>query len=509
MSSAVSVRQQTIVEESHALARAAEVGDFDRVKMLLAAGAEPNVAGAYGKTPLIGAAAQGHAGIVRLLLEQGAEVNARKSDGFTALISAVFFGHEEVVRMLLAHGADVSLADQTGSTAYNWSLSRGLPQLAKLLKGGGATIAASTVPTAPVRATPPRRAEPAALPQEIAPSEARVKAETDFVAPPSAVDKSVAAAIVVVTAKTAAAATAVPVALAVPAVPESAGTVSVMPPLPGGEPVNVLAPPPPPVAVVPLTSELISESPPLRVKSTARRAPRFARFFQPAVGRVRDSVTWRQLCAAFIIGGLAGGVLALAVGVHESPIAAAPIPAVLATATDGAGTQPEQSPSSFAKDAEQGARKTGPIQTQNLKSVAPASREGVAASDAASKTTARAKDKTDSVSSAPPSKAAHATIERQREERRASSPATVKSVAPEKPKSQPKPASKTSAERPASAATAAAKHTATESFKPRPTAPPSSTPPAATTRTERSSAPRQSSAPQPTASPAKKVIRWP
>ncbi|MBA3323060.1 MAG: ankyrin repeat domain-containing protein [Pyrinomonadaceae bacterium] len=503
MSSAVSIRQQAVVEESHALARAAEGGDLDAVKMLLAAGANVNAAGAYGKTPLIAAAAQGHAGIVRLLLERGAEINARKSDGFTALISAVFFGHEEVVRTLLAHNADVSLADRTGSTAYNWSLSRGLPQLAKLLKGGGT---ASTVPATPVRSAPPRRVEPVALPQEIAPSESPVKAETDFVASPPVADKSAAAAVVVAAETPAAAATAVPVAL------ESAEPVSIMPPpSPGGEPVNVRpplppSPPSPPVTVVPPTSELISESP-LRVKSIARRAPRFARLFQPAVGRVRDSVTWRQLCAAFIIGGLAGGVLALAVGVYEPPTAAAPNP-VVATATTGAGTQPEQSPSSSTKAADQDVRKTKPIQTQNLKSVAPASREAVAASDSAPKSTARAKDKTDSVSSAPPSKAAHATIERQREERRASSsPATVKAAAPEKPKSQPKPASKTSAERPASAASAAAKQPATESFKARPTAPPSSPPPT-TKRTERSSAP-PSNAPQPTASPAKKVIRWP
>ena len=504
MSSAVSIRQQAVVEESHALARAAEGGDLDAVKMLLAAGADVNAAGAYGKTPLIAAAAQGHAGIVRLLLERGAEINARKSDGFTALISAVFFGHEEVVRTLLSHNADVSLADRTGATAYNWSLSRGLPQLAKLLKGGGT---ASTVPATPVRSAPPRRVEPVALPQEIAPSESPVKAETDFVASPPVADKS-AAAVVVAAETPAAAATAVPVAL------ESAEPVSIMPPpSPGGESVNVLplpplSPPSPPVTVVPPTSELISESP-LRVKSIARRAPRFARLFQPAVGRVRDSVTWRQLCAAFIIGGLAGGVLALAVGVYEPPTAAAPNP-VVATATTGAGTQPEQSPSSSTKAADQDVRKTKPIQTQNLKSVAPASREAVAASDSAPKSTARAKDKTDSVSSAPPSKAAHATIERQREERRASSsPATVKAAAPEKPKSQPKPASKTSAERPASAASGAAKQPATESFKARPTAPPTSPPAATTTRTQRSPAPPQSSAPQPAASPAKKVIRWP
>ncbi|MGH9943723.1 MAG: ankyrin repeat domain-containing protein [Pyrinomonadaceae bacterium] len=133
MSSAVSFRKQQAVDPQ-AFVSAAEAGDVESLKALLAAGVDVNAAAGYGKTALIAASAKGHADIVRRLLDAGADVNASKADGFTALISAVFFGHEKVVRTLLAHGADVSAADQIGSTAQRWASSRGLLEIERLLK---------------------------------------------------------------------------------------------------------------------------------------------------------------------------------------------------------------------------------------------------------------------------------------------------------------------------------------------------------------------------------------
>jgi ankyrin len=96
---------------SKALLPAAEQGDVARVNECLTNGADPNVRGEHGVTPLILAAREGHANVVASLLEAGADVNARSDPGYggdqTPLRCAIVRGHSGIARRLIQAGADV------------------------------------------------------------------------------------------------------------------------------------------------------------------------------------------------------------------------------------------------------------------------------------------------------------------------------------------------------------------------------------------------------------------
>jgi ankyrin repeat protein len=131
-----------------ALVRAADRGETEMVKALIAAGAALDVRDReYGATALMEAANEGHAEIVRLLLEAGADVNlgARgdpggEAAGWTALMGAAMAGNAEIVQALLRVGADPSIVNAKGETALD--LARQARQgnkarVIQLLGGGG------------------------------------------------------------------------------------------------------------------------------------------------------------------------------------------------------------------------------------------------------------------------------------------------------------------------------------------------------------------------------------
>ena len=109
----------------------------DVIGALLGAGANPNETNDFGKTALMYAAQEGNGEGVRRLLAAGAEVDAATTTrgicgpqiiGRTALMYAARQGTPEVVRMLLAAHADVKRADSASRNAAAYAAAnRSLP----------------------------------------------------------------------------------------------------------------------------------------------------------------------------------------------------------------------------------------------------------------------------------------------------------------------------------------------------------------------------------------------
>lgn len=110
------------------LGLAAFYGHEEAAKLLLAKGADPNLAA---RNPMKvraihAASASGNLSIVRALLEAGADVNAPQEKGFTPLHEAAATGKLDLLRILLSHGANLEQKTEDGKSALD--LARGQKQ---------------------------------------------------------------------------------------------------------------------------------------------------------------------------------------------------------------------------------------------------------------------------------------------------------------------------------------------------------------------------------------------
>ena len=99
----------SITEKDIDLLLAADAQDTNRVKALLADGANPNTTTDNGITVLMGEAYNGHSDIVRLLLDADVTVDAKDENGLTALVYAMCGGHIDIMNLLKNAGADFSI----------------------------------------------------------------------------------------------------------------------------------------------------------------------------------------------------------------------------------------------------------------------------------------------------------------------------------------------------------------------------------------------------------------
>lgn len=111
---------------STAFWRAVDANDLDAMRLLLAAGADPNIATLHGSTPLQVAAGMHHSiqgankvpnarlTIVKFLVEElGADMNAKDDKGYTILHGSALANDPDVIRYLVQKGANVKArADQ-------------------------------------------------------------------------------------------------------------------------------------------------------------------------------------------------------------------------------------------------------------------------------------------------------------------------------------------------------------------------------------------------------------
>jgi cytohesin len=80
---------------------ASKHGDINDVRKFLAEGANPNVKGDSGSTPLHNAAKAGDPEAVDVLLNHGADPNATDNSGSIPLHYAAQHGHERIIQLLL------------------------------------------------------------------------------------------------------------------------------------------------------------------------------------------------------------------------------------------------------------------------------------------------------------------------------------------------------------------------------------------------------------------------
>ena len=115
--------------------RAAQSGDVTLMKLLLAHGAEPEIATAHNVTALAAASGIGwvegitfewsekeNVEAVKLCLEAGIDPNAADDEGRTALHGAAHKGRNEVVKLLVEHGAKVDARDLGSRDTVNGAM---------------------------------------------------------------------------------------------------------------------------------------------------------------------------------------------------------------------------------------------------------------------------------------------------------------------------------------------------------------------------------------------------
>ncbi len=98
------------------LVQAVEEGKLKTVEALLASGADVNIRGEYGKTPLHFAARSDLTEVAKILLSNGADVNAADKKGATPLHETARLGRTETAEALLKAGADVEAENNYGRT---------------------------------------------------------------------------------------------------------------------------------------------------------------------------------------------------------------------------------------------------------------------------------------------------------------------------------------------------------------------------------------------------------
>ncbi len=123
-----------------------DAGATAMMRILLAAGADPNIPTADGTTPLLVAAGLGGGGggrrrpdgsnpaleRVKLLLDAGAKIDASNEARFTALHGAAFAGNDDVIKFLVGQRADINAQDFRGRTPYR--IAEGAKQAFALVK---------------------------------------------------------------------------------------------------------------------------------------------------------------------------------------------------------------------------------------------------------------------------------------------------------------------------------------------------------------------------------------
>lgn len=132
------VNPNAVIDEwgENALMHAVSNGNVEMTRVLLEAGADPDLKG-RGFTPLGMAALQGHVRIVRLLLKAGADVDRKSNDGNTPIIAATILHRTDVVRELLAYRPDMTIWNREGRVSLGIAVEQGDKAVVTMMLAAG------------------------------------------------------------------------------------------------------------------------------------------------------------------------------------------------------------------------------------------------------------------------------------------------------------------------------------------------------------------------------------
>jgi ankyrin repeat protein len=113
-------------------------GHYETAEYLIKAGAVVNSSSRnlLGATPILSAAAAGHAEIILLLLKHNANPNARENNGYTPLHAAAQNGDTQIIRTLLFNGGDMTICSNQGELPIDLAVEAGHTEAAALFKEG-------------------------------------------------------------------------------------------------------------------------------------------------------------------------------------------------------------------------------------------------------------------------------------------------------------------------------------------------------------------------------------
>ena len=133
-----------LVDISSCIEAAVESGNIEMVSILLESGANPNIIGSKGSTPLQRASKNGHIAIVEKLIKYKADPNQVAIDGATALMLASNYNHLDILNILLSAGAQVNKAMADGWTALMFACDQNYIKIVQRLLKAGADPNVST-----------------------------------------------------------------------------------------------------------------------------------------------------------------------------------------------------------------------------------------------------------------------------------------------------------------------------------------------------------------------------
>lgn len=126
-----------------ALLTASAQGYPEIVRILLEAGANPDLGNVHGITPLMYGARYGNTKICSILLEYEAELDLQDVYGMSALIVATRDGHQSIVELLVKAGADITLKTHDGISALDFAYASKHGKIAKILRQANKSMQAT------------------------------------------------------------------------------------------------------------------------------------------------------------------------------------------------------------------------------------------------------------------------------------------------------------------------------------------------------------------------------